>query len=70
MSFEAFDPSWFGEDAEQVTLLEAQREAEARALEHAKDILAKRLLTVTADHNGKYLRPAKWEYLRDFLESL
>jgi hypothetical protein len=69
-----FDPvDWskmFGERAEQVTLHEAQAEAERRALEEAKEILRKRLLTATADHNGRHINERKWEWAMGLLESL
>lgn len=65
----SMDFTQFG-DLEQVTLHDVQREAERRAMDEAKTLILNRLLHITADHEGRYLRPDKWEYLRDFVESL
>ncbi|GIK48004.1 MAG: hypothetical protein BroJett013_07010 [Alphaproteobacteria bacterium] len=48
-----FDPAWFGSKAEHVTLHQAQAEAERQRLEEAKDIIIKRLMITTGDHNGR-----------------
>lgn len=65
-----FDAEWFGSQAEHVTLYDAQAEAEARELAEAKDVLRKRLLIITADHEGKRLNERKWRWAMDLLESL
>jgi uncharacterized protein YnzC (UPF0291/DUF896 family) len=66
MSFEAFDPSWFGEDAEQVTLHDA-RDA---YIEEAKSVVLDRLRTTIVDQNGKRISEKRWRYLNSLVESL
>lgn len=63
MSADYFDPSWFGANAEQVTLHDAQAEAEARALEHAKTIILPKLELTVSDADGKHLNERQWRKL-------
>lgn len=66
MSAEYFDPSWFGEQSEQVTLHEAQE----AYIEEAKSVVLDRLRIATVDHNGKRLNERKWRYAMNLIEGL
>lgn len=63
MSADYFDPSWFGAKSEHVTLHDAQAEAEARALEHAKSLILPKLELTVSDADGKHLSEKKWRKL-------
>lgn len=65
-----FDRAWFGSKAEHVTLHQAQAEAERQRLEEAKDIIIKRLMITTGDHNGRPISERKWEWAKGLVESL
>lgn len=63
-----FDPSLFG--AAHVTLHEVQAEAEARALDQAKDIILPKLELATTDADGKRLNERNWRRTYRLVESL
>ena len=66
MSADYFDPSWFGEQSEQVTLHEAQD----AYIEEAKSVVLDRLRTTIVDQNGKRISEKRWRYLNSLVESL
>lgn len=66
----SFDPAWFGDKAPHVTLYEVQREAEARALEQAKDVILSKLELTVTDADGKRLKEREWRKLYRTVESL
>jgi hypothetical protein len=66
MSAEYFDPAWFGESSEQVTLHEAQD----AYVEEAKSVVLDKLRTAVIGPDGKRISEKRWKYLNALVEGL